>query len=139
MTSTRDEAVESTEASGPDQDAVGRVLRLARTRRRWSLREVARRTGYGNTYLSQIERGVIRKPDPTALWELASLYNLDFGLLLEWSGQAGRSRETFFEAMRAFAGLDADKQVQALDYLRSLRGRGDGARQRQHTPSLRRG
>jgi transcriptional regulator with XRE-family HTH domain len=121
--SSSEGAVESKDEEDEDGTAVGRVLRRARTRRQWSVREVARRTGFGNTYLSQVERGVIRKPDPTALWQLASLYNLDFGLLLEWSGQAGRDRQVFFDAMKAFTALEPDEQAEALEYLRSLSGR----------------
>lgn len=70
----------------PERASVGETLRQARRHRGWSLREVERRTGRPNAYLSQIERGVIRNPDPHVLWELAELYTLNFGLLAEWSG-----------------------------------------------------
>jgi transcriptional regulator with XRE-family HTH domain len=69
-----------------ERASVGETLRQARRHRGWSLREVERRTGRPNAYLSQIERGVIRNPDPHVLWELAELYRLNFGLLAEWSG-----------------------------------------------------
>lgn len=105
-----------------DPAAVGRILRRARERRQWSVREVARRLSLGNTYLSQIERGVIRRADPTVLWRLASLYNLDAELLLEWSGQAGPNRDLFFEALRAFSVLGPNDQVRALQLLRGLSG-----------------
>src|SRR5436190_1775110 len=65
---------------------VGRVLRRAREYLRLSLREVERRIGRSNAYLSQIERGVIKQPDPVVLLELADLYRLDFMTLAQWAG-----------------------------------------------------
>jgi transcriptional regulator with XRE-family HTH domain len=107
-----------------DAGTVGRVLRLARARRGWSIREVARRTGFPNTYLSQIERAVIRRPDAGVLWELATLYNLDFPLLAEWSGQlggdTGNGQPLLVAALRAFSALDDDRRVDALRYLERL-------------------
>jgi transcriptional regulator with XRE-family HTH domain len=67
---------------------VGETLRRARQHLGWSLREVERRTGRPNAYLSQVERGVIRRPDPTVIWELAQLYGLNFDLLAQWSDLA---------------------------------------------------
>jgi transcriptional regulator with XRE-family HTH domain len=103
-----------------DPATVGRVLRRARQRRHWSVREVARRLELGNTYLSQVERGVIRRPDPTVLWRLASLYSLDAERLLEWSGQAGPDRDVFFQALRALSALTPDDQAKALQIILAL-------------------
>jgi transcriptional regulator with XRE-family HTH domain len=107
-----------------DEGAVGRVLRLARARRGWSIREVSRRTGFPNTYLSQVERGVIRRPDPGALWALAAFYNLDFSLLAEWSGQLGgepgSDQTLLVAALRAFTSLNEDRRIEALRYLEHL-------------------
>jgi transcriptional regulator with XRE-family HTH domain len=107
-----------------DEGTVGRVLRLARARRGWSIREVSRRTGFPNTYLSQVERGVIRRPDAGVLWELAGLYNLDFPLLAEWSGQLGAEsrgdQPLLAEALRAFSTLDEERRVEALRFLEEL-------------------
>src|SRR5207247_5113393 len=69
---------------------VGHVLRRAREYLRLSLREVERRTGRSNAYLSQIERGLIKQPDPVVLLELADLYRLDFMTLAQWAGWAER-------------------------------------------------
>lgn len=72
--------------SNEEPGRVGEALRRVRQYRGWSLREVERRTGRPNAYLSQVERGVIRKPDPVVLWQLADLYSLNFDLLMQWSG-----------------------------------------------------
>src|SRR5438552_1477053 len=52
-----------------DTPKVGIVLRRAREYWKLSLREVERRTGRSNAYLSQVERALIRQPDPTVLLE----------------------------------------------------------------------
>lgn len=68
---------------------VGRVLRRAREHHGLGLREVERRIGRSSAYLSQIERGLIRQPDPVVLLELADLYKLDFMTLAKWAGWTG--------------------------------------------------
>lgn len=71
--------------------AVGSVLRRAREHRGLALREVERRTGRSSAYLSQVERGLIRQPDPVVLLELADLYRLDFMTLARWAGWTDQS------------------------------------------------
>jgi transcriptional regulator with XRE-family HTH domain len=69
-----------------DVPPVGRVLRRAREHHGLALREVERRIGRSSAYLSQVERGLIRQPDPVVLLELAELYGLDFMTLAKWAG-----------------------------------------------------
>ena len=64
---------------------VGGVLRRARLHRRLSLREVERRIGRSNAYLSQVERGLIKQPNPIVLLQLAELYGLNFETLAAWA------------------------------------------------------
>ena len=73
---------------GGDVPSVGHVLRRAREHRGFALREVERLTGRSSAYLSQVERGLIRRPDPSVLSELADLYRLDFMTLAGWAGWA---------------------------------------------------
>lgn len=70
----------------PGRPKVGTVLKRAREHWGLSLRDVERRTGRSNAYLSQVERGLIRQPDPAVLLELADLYRLDFMTLADWAG-----------------------------------------------------
>lgn len=72
-----------------DVPPVGQVLRRAREHHQLGLREVARRIGRSSAYLSQVERGLIRQPDPVVLLELAELYKLDFMTLAKWAGWSG--------------------------------------------------
>ena len=66
-----------------DQEEIGPLLR--RLRGETGLREVGRRTGISNSYLSQIERGD-RRPGPSVLKRLASLYGVDVQDLLQRAG-----------------------------------------------------
>jgi transcriptional regulator with XRE-family HTH domain len=61
------------------------VLRRARMHHRLSLREVERRIGRSNAYLSQVERGLIKQPNLIVLLELAELYGLNFETLASWA------------------------------------------------------
>jgi transcriptional regulator with XRE-family HTH domain len=108
-------------------------LRKARTRRGWSLREVERRTGIANAYLSQVERGTIRKPDGAVLWQLSDLYGLDFALLAIWSGHTPRetTASTMSAALRALASLDPQEQQDLIGLLLDRAAHSSGA-----TPSL---
>jgi len=72
-----------------DIPPVGQVLRRAREHYGLAVREVGRRLGRSSAYLSQIERGLIRQPDPAVLLELAELYKLDFMSLAKWAGWTG--------------------------------------------------
>ena len=58
---------------------------LRRLRGDSSLRDVRRETGISNSYLSQIERGD-RRPGPSVLKRLASLYGVDVQDLLKRAG-----------------------------------------------------
>ena len=65
------------------EEEIGPLLR--RLRGETGLREVGRRTGISNSYLSQIEHGD-RKPGPSVLKRLATLYGVDVQDLLERAG-----------------------------------------------------
>ena len=66
-----------------DHEEIGPLLR--RLRGDTGLREVGRRTGISNSYLSQIERGD-RRPGPSVLRRLAALYDVDVQDLLRRAG-----------------------------------------------------
>jgi transcriptional regulator with XRE-family HTH domain len=107
---------------------LGDVLRHARLHHRMSLRQVERQIGVPNAYLSQIERSVIRQPNPSVLMGLAELYDLNYGLIAEWAGYLEESSSRGAGslaglALRLFVDLDPVAQRDALEYLESLRNR----------------
>lgn len=123
---------ESTRATARDESLqpvdvdLGRILRRARQHHGFSLREVERRTGRTNAYLSQVERGVIRRPDPLCLLELSDLYRLDFVTLASWAGLASHAQyaSAGSEALRALIRLAMDmephEQLRLLSLAESL-------------------
>ena len=109
--------------------SVGKVLRRARSHRQLSLREVERRTGRSNAYLSQVERGLIRQPNPVVLLELAELYGLNFMTLTTWAGwvspegdpeQDPARLDSTSGLVRRVLELDGRQRTQVLSYVESL-------------------
>lgn len=114
---------------GTSVPSVGRVLHHARKCRQLSLRDVEREIGRSNAYLSQIERGVIRRPDPAVLLQLSDLYHLDFMALATWAGwlegaetqendPAGASLDSTL--IRSILNLRAAQQAQVLGFVNEL-------------------
>lgn len=112
---------------------VGPVLRRAREYLGLSLREVERRTGRSNAYLSQVERGLIKQPDPVVLLELAELYRLDFMTIATWAGWVQteepsepntRKADSATYVLRRVLDLDKTQRARVLGYIEDmLRGR----------------
>src|SRR5690348_1220478 len=96
-----------------------------------SLRAVERETGIHNAHLSQIEKGAIKRPEMSMLFELAQLYGLDYSDLLGLAGHAtkeapsGRERQRITVAMRAMGELSAKDQEEVLLYIARLRDQRD--------------
>jgi transcriptional regulator with XRE-family HTH domain len=105
---------------------LGQALLEGRSATGLSLREVQRRTGIHNAHVSQIEKGHIERPEVGLLFQLAELYDLDFGELIELSGhladenRAGAQRAVTAAALRAVGGLAPGRQAEALSYLQRL-------------------
>jgi len=112
-------------------ETLGTELRAARAARGLSLRDVERRTGIRNAHLSQIETDTIAKPEMAILWELASLYGLDFARLLALAGHVGgaetsaRQRRRTTVALRALGELSPREQEEALRFMAELKARRD--------------
>lgn len=111
-----------------DRPLVGSVLRHARIHHKLSLREVERRIGRSNAYLSQIERGLIKQPDPIVLLELSELYGLNFRTLAAWALWLGDDRDTpdahtadsTTVLVRQVMQLDATQRATVLRYVDSI-------------------
>jgi HTH-type transcriptional regulator, competence development regulator len=109
-------------------ETLGAALRAARAARGLSLRDVERRTGIRNAHLSQIETDTIAKPEMAILWELASLYGIDFARLLALAGHAGGAstgsqRRRMTVALRALGQLAPGDQDEALRFMAELKAR----------------
>jgi transcriptional regulator with XRE-family HTH domain len=113
-----------TSASERSEPLLGEVLRRARNYRGYSLRQVQDRTGVLGAHLSQIERGQIRRPDPSLLWRLSELYSLDYGLLAQWAGHAhsddGKTAR-LSAAVRLLVNLTSDQVDEVLRTIERMR------------------
>src|SRR5215208_5153084 len=111
--------------SDPQTETLGTVLKRARTKLGLSLRGVEKRTGVRSGHLSQIETDTIGKPEMAILWELASVYGLEFSRLLQLAGYASQSgqRQRMTVALRALGELSPGEQEAALGYMAELKGR----------------
>ena len=111
---------------------LGERLKLARMAAGLSLRDVEREVGVRSGHLSQMETGTIAKPELAILWDLASLYGIEFAPLLVLAGHgdarqpAARQRQRMTVALRAMQELTPAEQSEALRYMAELKTRRDG-------------
>lgn len=122
VTAAHTESSHDSEGVAPERAA--EALRRARLHRGWTLRDVERLTSRPNAYLSQVERGVIKQPDPAVIWQLADLYNLNFDLLMEWSGRTSSSEPsddpTVSAIIRRMVALDERQRQRVMAFLATL-------------------
>jgi transcriptional regulator with XRE-family HTH domain len=101
--------------------ALPEVLREARRRSGMSLRDVERATGIRNGHLSQIETGNIARPEVALLWDLASLYGLDFEELVRLAGHELAGGNALTVAFRALTDLSPEEQLEAIRFMAKLK------------------
>lgn len=71
---------------GNDKKTLGELLKELRTANKLTLREMERRSGISNAYLSQVESGQIKQPSPNYLHKMAEVLNYPYDALLERAG-----------------------------------------------------
>lgn len=90
------------------------LLRLRQVKgRSVSLREVERQTGISNEYLSQLERGIAKKPAPDVLQKLAKFYGVPYESLLV---SAGYLKEKSQERNRRVIPRDVEAMAQSAQF-----------------------
>ncbi len=108
---------------------LGALLADLRRAKGFSLRAVEQATGrvVSNPYLSQLEKGKIRKPSPNVLQALSGVYGVPYETLMERAGYllatengSGRRRRL---AVFAIDDLTAEEEEELLKYLAFLRSR----------------
>lgn len=78
---------------GNDKKTLGELLKELRTANKLTLREMERRTGISNAYLSQVESGHIKQPSPNYLYKMAEVLNYPYDALLERAGHIVPNRQ----------------------------------------------
>lgn len=110
---------------------LGPYLASIREDRRMTLRQVEEATekAVSNAYLSQIEKGKIKKPDPNILHKLSEIYGISYENLMVRAGYivAATAREDAQQHGRVptFAehALTKQEETELLDYLQFIRKR----------------
>ena len=100
-----------------------------------TLRDVEEQSGgvVKNGYLSQIEKGLINKPSPGILFELAEVLGVSYRILLIYAGHRVPEEQVTPDQraiadlpLRAFAELDAEDRQALIEYAAFLRQRKKG-------------
>jgi transcriptional regulator with XRE-family HTH domain len=109
---------------------LGGLLADLRTAKGLSLRQVEEATGkaVSNAYLSQLEKGKIRKPSPNVLHSLAAVYAVPYEALMEKAGyllpsEDGKAARRRRLAVFAIDDLTAEEEEELLKYLAFIRSR----------------
>jgi transcriptional regulator with XRE-family HTH domain len=118
-----------------DPKAFGAYLKAVREAAGLTLRQVEEQTDrvVKNAYLSQIESGVINRPSPGILYELAQVYGVSYRELLVRAGHRVPDADVKPDRqalaglpLRAFAQLDDEDRQALIEYAAFLRQRKKG-------------
>ena len=105
-------------------------LKMIRNDTGQTLREVEKRTGISNAYLSQLETGKIKNPSPSVLHKLALFYKVSYEELHELAGYPPISEKNEnndikpkFRTRNTFDDLTEEEEEELTEYLQFLRSR----------------
>lgn len=125
-----DEARES-EPTTTTQLTLGEYLASVRQSLSMSLRDVEEATKkvVSNAYLSQLEKGKIKKPDPNILYALSETYGSSYSNLMSLAGyivaSSTRNDSQHHGRVATFAehALTKEEERELIDYLKFIRDR----------------
>lgn len=113
------------EPVSPHAAKFGEYLRDVRTRLGLTLRDVEERTTISNSYLSQLEGGLIDQPSPRNLQRLAEVYNISYEYLMTEAGYLAPRREEAttprHAAFNIIDDLNEDEVAEVQDFVKFLR------------------
>jgi transcriptional regulator with XRE-family HTH domain len=90
---------------------LGEKLKFARKVTGLSLREVSRKTGISNPYLSQLENGQILEPSFTRMMILIRFYNLDVDDFIDREVMLSEGEKTIARLSNDLSGDASDKNT----------------------------
>lgn len=102
---------------------LGKVIRERRGEGRLTLRDLARKTGFSPSYLSQIERGVIT-PSVSALRKIADAFGVTVGTLFDQAERPGTTQRKVVRRHErriiTYPGSKIENQLLAPDLRRKM-------------------
>lgn len=119
------------ESSTTTQLTLGEYLASVRQSLSMSLRdaEEASKNQVSNAYLSQLEKGKIKKPDPNILYSLSETYGISYSNLMSLAGyivaSSARNDAQHHGRVATFAehALTKEEERELIDYLKFIRER----------------
>lgn len=118
------------EAKNPE---LSEVLKRLRETKGLSLRQVEKKTGVSNAYLSQIENGKIGEPSPHILHKLSTVYDTSYndlmklaGYIKEKKGEKVSKKIISDVAFKAMDELTDDEREAVLEYIEFIRKKRKG-------------
>jgi len=113
------------------ESRLGTYLANIRATKRMTLRDVEEASSkeVSNAYLSQLEKGHIKKPSPNILHSLAAVYGVQYEILMEKAGYISTANERADSekhgrvATFANENLTPEEEDELLNYLAFLRSR----------------
>ena len=108
----------------------GEYFKALREANKYTLRDVERKTEISNAYLCQLEQGKIRQPSPITLHKLASLYGVNYELLMEKVGYPVPSKveskiNTVTNAQISYrvGNITDEEEIELINYLKFIRNK----------------
>ena len=105
--------------------AIGKVLKEARQRKKWTLRDLERETEISNGYLSLLESDSIKAPSPKHLHQLADSLGVSYNLLMELAGYVpptiSASTDSRVTGMTDLTDTELDQVRAFVGFLKSAR------------------
>lgn len=104
--------------------SLGTDLRTAREARKLSIREVEKKSGISNSYLSQLENDRVKEPSPNILYKLSKVYGIPYIDLMKKAGYIipkDSKKRVDGVALSVIEGLDEDEIEKVKSYIRFIR------------------
>jgi transcriptional regulator with XRE-family HTH domain len=107
----------------------GEYIKALRESKGLTLREVEKKTGISNAYLSQLESTKIKQPSPTTLYKLAELYGVRYEVLMEKVGypvpqiSKSMSAKKTESVSHRLGHVSKEEELELLEYLKFIRSR----------------
>jgi|Deesub1362A_J573_1020465.scaffolds.fasta_scaffold28336_1 transcriptional regulator with XRE-family HTH domain len=107
-------------------ESLGSYLRNARRIKNLTLRDVEKRTGISNAYLSQLENNKILCPSPTILHKLSECYDVPYGSLMRLAGYpvpTTSEQSPVFRMGSSFDDLTPEEREEVMEFIEFLRSK----------------
>ena len=99
---------------------LGALLKELREANKLTLREMEKRTGISNAYLSQVENGQIKKPSPNYLFKISEALNYPYEALMERAGHVVPKKDAASSDKSKY-GWESTEQSKAFAIFSSIR------------------